>query len=221
MKKKSKSLLKKRPKTSKQQKQSNEQDKLLVEKAKENPKEYEALYRKYADDVYNYIWYRVGHDKFTSEDLMQDVFVNAYEHLPKFRSRGYSYKTYLLTIARNILANHFRNQPFVVSLEELADVPDEVTLDQLVSRKLQAEELWRAVQDLSVNERDAVLMFYRSEMPVKDIATVMGKSPNAVKIILSRARNKLKDHPYLKDMVHYAEQERAYIRPRFLGKNSQ
>lgn len=221
MKKKSKLPLKKRPKTSKQQKRSNEQDKLLVEKAKENPKEYEALYRKYADDVYNYIWYRVGHDKFTSEDLMQDVFVNAFEHLPKFRQRGYSYRTYLLTIARNILANHFRNQPFVVSLEDLADVPDEVTLDQLVSRKLESEGLWRAVQNLSVNERDAVLMFYRSEMPVKDIAAVMGKTPNAVKIILSRARNKLKDHPYLEDMERFAWQDRVCTKPRFLGKNDQ
>lgn len=194
----------------------NKEDKQLVTNAKQNPKEYEALYRKYADDVYNYIWYRVGHDRDLAEDLMQEVFIRAFKHLSKFRHRGYSYRTYLLTIARNLLANHFRKKPFV-PLDEIADIPDEVTTEQRVSRKLAAEDLWRAVQDLSVNERDAILMHYQKEMPVKDIATVMDKSANAVKINLTRGRAKLKEHPHLKDMAHYTDHARRYTKPKFLG----
>ncbi|KUK98840.1 MAG: hypothetical protein XE08_0373, partial [Parcubacteria bacterium 32_520] len=50
----------------------------------------------------------------------------------------------------------------------------------------------------------------------KDIGRIMGKSPNAVKIILSRGRKKLKNHPYLKDIIHYGDVAYEYTKPRFL-----
>ena len=195
----------------------NKRDEQLISRAKENPREFEALYKKYADDVYNYIWYRNGHNHDLAEDLMQEVFVRAFQHLPKFRQRGYSYRTYLLTIARNLLINHFRRTPFV-PLDEAELIPVEVTQEQELSHRQAAKDLWRAVQDLSINERDAVLMHYRDEMPIKDIAVVMKKSPNAVKINLSRARAKLRQHPFLRDMGNYADKIAKHDSPRFLEK---
>jgi RNA polymerase sigma-70 factor (ECF subfamily) len=193
----------------------NQEDKKLVARAKQDPREFAALYKKYADDVFNYLWYRTGHNNDLAEDLMQEVFARAFRHLPKFRQRGYSYRTYLLTIARNLLINHFRRAPFV-PLDEARRIPAEITQEQTVARRLAAENLWRAMQDLSVNERDAVLLHYRDGMPIKDIARVMKKSPNAVKINLSRARAKLRKHPFLQDMGRYANKVKTHARPRFL-----
>jgi len=191
----------------------------LVEDAKKDSRKYELLYKKYAKDVFNYIWYRVGHNRDVAEDLMQNVFVRAFEHLNKFRQRGYSYRTYLLTITKNVLVNYFKKSKLTVSLDDLTEIPDEITQDQLVDRKITAGNLWRAVQDLSHNERDAILMYYQKDMPIKDIARVMDKSSNAIKIILSRGRKKLKDHPYLKDIAHYTNAPHKHTKPRFLGSN--
>lgn len=194
----------------------HESDIEIIKRAKANSQIFEELYRKYADKVYNYFWYRTGHQKDVAEDLMQETFYRAFKHLSRFQIRGYSYLTYLLTIAHNILANYYRSQK-MIPMSELGDdfdVPAEIT-DSL-ERKIEAEALWRAIQDLSPTERDAVLMRYQKEMPIKDISRVMARTENAVKLILSRARKKLAQHPYLRDMVGFTDQERKYTKPRFL-----
>lgn len=193
-----------------------ESDTDIIKRAKANSQIFEELYRKYADKVYNYFWYRTGHQKDVAEDLMQETFYRAFKHLSRFQIRGYSYLTYLLTIAHNILANYYRSQK-MIPMSELGDdfdVPAEIT-DSL-ERKIEAEALWRAIQDLSPTERDAILMRYQKEMPIKDISRVMARTENAVKLILSRARKKLAQHPYLRDMVGFTDQERQYTKLRFL-----
>jgi len=191
----------------------------LVLKAKKDPRKFEALYKKYAEKVYNYFWYRTGHNHEVAEDLMQETFLRAFRHLPKFRTREYEYLTYLLTIARNVLVSYFRkqsNQKNVISLEEAPEIPVEIT--QTIDRKLEAENLWRAVQELSQDERDAILLHYREDLPVKEIARIMSKSPNAVKIKLSRARQKLRQHPYLQRLAEFSDYQKKYTKPHFLTR---
>ncbi len=188
----------------------------IIKRAKANSQIFEELYRKYADKVYNYFWYRTGHQKDVAEDLMQETFLRAFKHLHRFQIRGYSYLTYLLTIAHNVLVNYYRSNR-MIPLSELGDdfeIPVEIT-DSL-ERKVEAESLWRAIQDLPSTDRDALLMRYQKEMPIKDISRIMGRSENAVKLILSRARKKLAQHPFLRDMVGFTDQERKYTKPRFL-----
>lgn len=192
-------------------------DIILVEEAKREPKKYEALYTKYADRVFNYFWYRTGHDCALSEDLMQETFLRAFQHLKKFRNRGYSYLTYLLNIAHNLLVDHYR-KPKSIPVEDLPIdvVPYEITEDLV--RKSEAESLWRAVQELPAKNRDALLLYYQDDKPIKDIARIMNTSENAVKLNLSRTRKKLAQHPYLKDMAGFAHKKRGYTKPRFLKK---
>lgn len=188
----------------------------LVERAKKNKEDYEVLYHKYADKIYNYFWYRVGHQNDVAEDLMQETFLKAFAHLPRFQTRGYSYLTYLLTIAHNVLVNYNRT-PRAIPLEAVGDIPAEIT-DEL-EHKNEAEVLWRAIQQLSDNEKDILLMKYRQNMQIKDIARVMNKSENAIKLVLSRTRKKLARHPYLSDIRGFMNQKRASTEARFLTKH--
>jgi RNA polymerase sigma-70 factor (ECF subfamily) len=195
----------------------NYDDATLIDIAKNRPEKYEALYRKYADKVFNYFWYRTGHDKELSEDLMQETFLRAFKHLQKFKHRGYSYLTYLLNIAHNLLVDHYR-KPKSIPVDELPNnaVPYEITED--LHRTSEAESLWRAVQELPAKNRDALLMYYQDERPIKDIARIMNTSENAVKLNLSRTRKKLARHPYLKDIGGFAHRKRRYTKPEFLKK---
>lgn len=193
----------------------NNEDTKLVEIAKQNPKSFEDLYRKYADKVFNYFWYRAGHDKALAEDLMQETFLKAFQNLSKFRIRGYSYLTYLLTIARHLLIDHYR-KPTSVPIEDVEDIPYEVTDE--IERKSNAEALWHAIQDLPASNRDVLLMRYQDKKSIKDIATITESTENAVKLNLSRTRKKLAAHPHLKDMAGFGHKKRAYTKPRFLNK---
>jgi RNA polymerase sigma-70 factor, ECF subfamily len=189
----------------------------LIGKAKKDPREFEVIYRRYASKVFNYFWYRTGHDKALAEDLMQETFLRAFKHLPKYRSQEAKYLTYLLSIAHNLLIDHYR-KPQSIPVEDLStdSVPHEITEE--LERKSEAEALWRAIQTLPQKNRDALLMFYHNEMPIKEIAKVMNTTENAVKLNLSRTRKKLYNHPYLQDIQLFAQKERKYTAPRFLKK---
>ncbi len=192
----------------------NQDDTKLVALAKENPKEYEKLYTKYSDRVFNYFWYRTGHDKMLSENLMQETFLRAFQHLKHFKSRGYSYLTYLITIAHNVLVDHYR-KPKSIPFEAIKDMPYEITED--LERKYDAEALWRAIQHLPESNRDKLLMKYQQGMSIKDIATATGTTENAVKLSLSRTRKKLKSHPYLKDIAGFSDTKRKQTKAKFLS----
>ncbi len=192
----------------------NQDDTKLVALAKANPKEYEKLYTKYSDKVFNYFWYRTGHDRMLSEDLMQETFLRAFQHLKRFKSRGYSYLTYLITVAHNVLVDHYR-KPKSIPFEAIEDTPYEITED--LERKYDAEALWRAIQHLPESNRDKLLMKYQQNMSIKDIATATGTTENAVKLSLSRTRKKLKSHPYLKDIAGFADTKRKQTKAKFLN----
>jgi RNA polymerase sigma-70 factor, ECF subfamily len=193
----------------------NKEDIKLVANAKQDPKEYEKLYAKYSDKVFNYFWYRTGHDRSLSEDLMQETFLRAFRHLKRFNNREYSYLTYLIAIAHNVLIDHYR-KPKTVPFEAVRDVPYEITED--LDRKSYAEVLWKAIQYLPQSQRDKLLMKYQQNMSIKDIATATGTTENAVKLSLSRIRKKLRSHPYLKDIAGFADTKRKQTKAKFLGK---
>ena len=193
------------------------EDAELILLAKQTPHGFEALYKKYAAKVFNYFWYRTGHDKPLSEDLMQETFLRAFQQRTKYEDKGYSYLTYLLTIAHNLIVDYYR-KPKSIPVEDLPTdvIPYEITED--LANKSDAEALWRAVQTLPQQNRDTLLMFYQQDMPVRDIAKVMNTTENAVKLNLSRTRKKLADHPYLQDIGGFADTKKKYTKPRFLKK---
>jgi RNA polymerase sigma-70 factor, ECF subfamily len=188
----------------------NQKDTDLIKQAKKDTRSFEAIYNKYADKVFNYFWYRTGHDKVLSEDLMQETFLKAFVNIRKYEDNGFSYLSYLYTIARNLLIDHYR-KPTVAPIEEAEDVPIEITQD--LEKKSDAETLWRAIQQLKASERDILLLFYKQEMSIKEIARIRKTTENAVKLSLSRIRKKLAQHPYLQDIGHFADTARVSRSP--------
>ncbi|MDP3958425.1 MAG: RNA polymerase sigma factor [bacterium] len=189
-------------------------DELLLERAKEDPGEFEKLYRKYRASVFNYLWYRVGHDKEAAEDLTQETFLRAFRSLSRFVHRKFSYLTYLVRIAHNLLIDHYR-KPAAAKLEAAGEIPYEMLGD--IERKSEAASLWRAVQELPKGNRDVLLMRYLDEMRIADIARVMGVTENAVKLNLSRTRKRLAGHRYLSALRRFGKAKRPYRAPSFLA----
>ena len=166
------------------------EDGAMVLAAQESPSEFRLLYQKYKDDVRAYFRYRLGRDCESAEELSQETFLRAFRYLPSFRSLNASYGTYLLRIAHNLLANHFREKSSVA----LDDVPEaSLRVDAEYDAYFDRQSVRRAVEHLSPIERQMVAMKYEEGLSMRDIATVLQKSENAVKLHLSRARKKLRD----------------------------
>ena len=167
-------------------------DQVLIEEAKQNPDRFDALYRKYFQTIYNYFWYRVGHDQAVADDLTQDTFVRAFQALARYQDRGRPYISYLLTIAHNVLVNHYRTERDIPS--DTLDIIPATIVPDIEERDL-LERLWWAIQDLHPVERDIIYLHYNRGYKLREIATITGKSENAVKLQLSRARKRLLKDP--------------------------
>ena len=191
----------------------DKEDKDAIVASRKDRNEFAFLYEKYVDTIFNYFWYRVGHDRDVAEDLTQETFVRAYKHLDKFQMRKTSYASYLLTIAHNLLVNYYRS-PKPISIEATGvDVPEEIWSD--IETKDNLRSIWRAIQQLPTKERDILYLKYQKGYKVKDIAKIVGKSENAVKLTLSRARKKLAAHPYLKGIAGFTDSKRKKSKARY------
>lgn len=171
---------------------NNIEDAELVRKAKEDMQEYEKLYRKYANNIYVYLWHRVGRSREVAEDLMQETFLRAFRSLSRFRDQGYSYLTYLIRIAHNLLVNHYRkpkDSSLSSSPREFADEGED--LDGIIDRKLEANILEGTIKKLSPKDQELLRMRYKEELSIKEIAEKIDKTENAVKLSLSRTRKRL------------------------------
>ncbi|MDZ7798849.1 MAG: sigma-70 family RNA polymerase sigma factor [Patescibacteria group bacterium] len=153
-------------------------------KSKEN---FQEIYQEYYKKVYNYFYYRTGLNGQISEDLMQETFLKAYNKWSEYQDRGYSYLTYLLKIAHNLLVNYYRDLRPTGQLQEIP-----FNFIEKLQNDYDIKILWQEIKKLSLIEKEVMLLRYRSELPIKKIAQICHKSENAVKLIISRAKKKLK-----------------------------
>ena len=68
-----------------------------------------ALYEKYIDQIYNYIYYRTSNGK-DAEDLCSRVFIRALHHIERYEDRGYPFSAWLYRIAHNLVVNWYRDK---------------------------------------------------------------------------------------------------------------
>ncbi|MFP4022681.1 MAG: RNA polymerase sigma factor [Candidatus Paceibacterota bacterium] len=166
-------------------------DKKLLECSKRNPRYFGYIYKRYEAPVYSFFRRRVS-SKEVAMDLTQEVFMRAFRSRHRFVFKGYSYSAYLFKIANNLLVNYYRKKKSV-PIEE--GMEDRLSFDPSYQSRVDSQLVWKATDDLLSSERVVLEERYKKERSIEEIAKKLGKSKNAVKLILSRARKKLKRHP--------------------------
>jgi RNA polymerase sigma-70 factor, ECF subfamily len=152
------------------------------------------------------ICYRFTGSSSDAEDLTQDVFLKLYKNLSSFDLQKGSFQTWITTLARNLLVDHFRRN----RLERASDSLD-ATYDgeedgptmadrladprQSQERHVASLELKSRIQDalaqLSPELREAVILRDLEDMDYKEIAQVLRIPEGTVKSRISRGRGEL------------------------------
>jgi RNA polymerase sigma-70 factor (ECF subfamily) len=129
-----------------------------------------------------------------AEDLTQDVFVRAFRSLQRYEPR-WRFSTWLYTIAHRLSLNARRRwRPPVDGrgLDAVSSVGS--SPDDTLSTAEESSRLWRAAAAvLTAEQLTSLWLFYVEEMPLEEIARVLGRSPGAAKGLLFRGRRKLAD----------------------------
>lgn len=135
-------------------------------------------------------------DRTAAEDVTQDAFVRGYVHLDAYETHRPFYPwiaTIAVRLAQNWMRHHSRTrQREGDPLEEVAVPAASLSaLDDLIEDE-RSRDLWHAVAALPSGERTAVFLYYRDDMPVRDIARALGVTSGTVKTLLFRARRHLR-----------------------------
>ncbi len=156
--------------------------------------EFTRLYREHMRDVYSFLYYRLGnhHD---AEDLTEQVFLQAYRHLPKAlaESDGRPLRPWLIRIAQNLAINLYRDRSRRPQspLEAAGEVSDLRDTEQIVEAREELEEVLTKVSQLPDDRREALIMRFALGMDNKEIARALGRSEGATKVLMHRSIKQL------------------------------
>ena len=137
------------------------------------------LYDELAPAVRGYFRARGVRD---AEDLTGDVFVKVAEGLGRFRGDRAALRRWVFTIAHHRLVDHYR------TTGRRQTSPTAVLPDLAVPAvELPDPELLAALGDLTDEQREVVVLRFVVDLPVRDVAKILGKRTGAVKMLQARA----------------------------------
>jgi RNA polymerase sigma-70 factor (ECF subfamily) len=163
-------------------------------------KEFERFYQDNIDKIYRFVFFRVNKDKELAEDLVSEIFIKALEHFESYDKKK-SESAWLYAIAKNHIANYWRDKKDMESLPEL-DVSDDeegvgledkwfATAMQKFSQTSDRRLVYELISKLDAGEQKIVTFHYLFGYNYCEIGQMLGKSETAVKVMAHRALKKL------------------------------
>lgn len=161
-------------------------ERTLIAAAQADPARFEELYDRYVGRVYGFVSRRVG-NRAAAEDITSAVFEQALGSLPKFEWRGVSFAAWLIRIAANAIADHWRRTAREAG-DLPADMPDGIEMDAIEQRAI----LFQLVGRLPELQRRVIELRFGEEKSIREIAAVLERSEGAVKQLQLRALDNLR-----------------------------
>ena len=188
----------------------------LVKEAQKDPEVFAKLYDEHYPKIFGYILKRVANFEI-AQDITSETFFKALKKLWQFRWRNISFGVYpvghrrcsfgawLYRIANNEIANYYRKNRYLVSLEILRNEQgfEPVALHNPETELLEAQEKLRQHQDflkiqekisqLPIKYQEVITLRFFEKKKIKEIAEILGKKEGTIKSLLHRGLEKLKN----------------------------
>ncbi len=151
------------------------------------------LFEQEYESVYRFIYFRVSH-KETAEDLVSVIFEKAVKHIDRFsKQEGATPRSWLFTIARNTLIDHYRSQKYIEPLDDHTDLTDE-SHDALLSdidTQIVMEKVFEVIPQLSPRGQELILLRFQADFSNKEISQITGLHEKVVASGISKAIRRL------------------------------
>ncbi len=145
----------------------------------------EEIVRTYSDMVYK-IAMRYMHNTADAEDVYSETFLAYFKKERTFESEEHR-KAWLIRVTINCAKDMLSGRTYDAELDEgLTDDKSERTENDEIL------DLRRAIKNLPEAQREVITLFYLQDLKIKEIAEILGKPENTVKVTLMRAREALK-----------------------------
>lgn len=151
------------------------------------------LYVLLRDRIYAYIRVRVANDS-DAEDLTSQVFLKAWEAMPRYEQRDVRFASWLYRIAHNVTLNHLRDTRHATTSPEVELLPLEsdspTAIDELIAKE-ERDYLVSAIEQLPEVQRKVIQLRFFEDRSYPEIAAMMTRSMGALRVIQHRALHNL------------------------------
>lgn len=152
---------------------------------------------RYSDHVYRYVRTRLAPRFEQVEDLVQEIFLGAWESLSHYRATG-SLQAWVMGVARHKVEDYYRERLRMLESIEDADLdPDTSTSVPEIHQVLEQEQLrkntQRVLAALPEQYRLALIWRYWEKASAREMALKTGKTEKAIERLLARARAEFRE----------------------------
>jgi len=169
-------------------------DSELIALAKKKSRHFGLLYDRYFEQIFRFVFKRLGGKEHISGDLTQQTFIKAMANLHKYEDRGFPFSSWLYRIAQNEVSMYFRSQKKVFTVEinenELSSITSEAQIGNYMSTDEQ-EQLIAMMNDLEQEHLDIIELRFFQEMSFKEIAEIYSISEANAKMRTYRILEKI------------------------------
>lgn len=156
-------------------------------------KDYSKIYKKYVDKIYRFIFLKVSSQEI-AEDLTSEVFTRGWQAYCD-KKKIDNITAFLYQIARNLIVDHYRQKAKVqfVSVDSAPQIMNPGPgLEEAASTNSDFYMVKNALADLKEDYREVLVWYYLDELSIREMAQILGKSEEAVRVQVHRALNALK-----------------------------
>lgn len=177
--------------------QTQEQDETdLARQALQDVEAFAELYRRNLSRVYRYHIAHTGNTR-DAEDLTSQTFIAALEGIRSFRGTG-SFAAWIMGIASRKRLMFFRGKRPEFPLEAALHYPSPgLPTDKAAAYQIQLESISQALKQISADRAEALILTYFSGLSHADAGRVLNKSEAAVKMLVSRGLQDLRERTSL------------------------
>jgi RNA polymerase sigma-70 factor, ECF subfamily len=152
---------------------------------------------RFADGIYTYVHSRLLPRRDLVDDLVQEVFLAAWENLQQYRGTS-PLQAWLMGIARHKVEDHYRARLRAPETIEDLDVDSDVLVsfhdfESLLEQEQVRKNTWRVMSGLPEQYRLALIWRYWEKASARDMAAKTGKTEKAIERLLARARAEFRE----------------------------
>jgi RNA polymerase sigma-70 factor, ECF subfamily len=166
----------------------------LVDRAvKRDQAAFAEVYERFLEQVHRYAYYRTG-NRVDAEDVTEQVFLQAWEAIDRFRWQGKPFVAWLVTLAHNLLVDRQRRARPVQSLDD-AERPIEIehpAAAQELSQWIDADLLARAIKVLTPEQQHVITLKFIHGFDTPQIAQLMNKREGTIRALQLRGLQSLR-----------------------------
>ena len=157
-------------------------------------KDYSHIYDQYVKKIYRFVFLKVKSSEI-AEDLTSEVFLRGWQSFKDKNNKIENIQAFLYQIARNLLADHYRqaSKAQFVSVDSAPIVDPSLDLEEKSFIQSDLGRVKVALANINENYREVIVWYYLDEFRVPEIAKMTNKSEPAVRVLIHRALKALKN----------------------------